>query len=76
MAIWNILLPFGYLVAIGYIFTRFGTVRQEKSSNPALGTQIHFFALHAPKRIQLTGARSNILLQKIRPPRAVILVRK
>jgi hypothetical protein len=24
----------------------------------------------------LTGARSNILLQKIRPPRAVILVRK
>jgi hypothetical protein len=34
MAIWNILWLFCYLVAIWYIFLRFGKVCQEKSGNP------------------------------------------
>jgi hypothetical protein len=33
MASWNILWPFGNLVAIWYIFPRFGIVCQEKSGN-------------------------------------------
>jgi hypothetical protein len=43
LAIWNIvwpfgtyiLWPFGNLVAIGYIFPRFGTICPVKSGNPA-----------------------------------------
>jgi hypothetical protein len=34
-AIWNILRPFGNVVAIWYIFPQFGILRQEKSGNPA-----------------------------------------
>jgi hypothetical protein len=34
-AIWCILCPFGNLVAIWYIFHRFGILCQEKSDNPA-----------------------------------------
>jgi hypothetical protein len=31
---WYILWPFGYVVVIGYIFTRFGILWLEKSGNP------------------------------------------
>jgi hypothetical protein len=34
MAFWYISLPFGNLVAIWYIFPRFGILCQEKSGNP------------------------------------------
>jgi hypothetical protein len=34
--IWYILWPFGNVVAIWYIFSRFGTLCQETSGNPAL----------------------------------------
>jgi hypothetical protein len=36
-AIWNIQWPFGKLVAMWYIFTRFGMLCQEKSGNPVRG---------------------------------------
>jgi hypothetical protein len=35
MAIWNILQPFGNLVELWFIFSRFGTLNREKSGNPA-----------------------------------------
>jgi hypothetical protein len=36
MAILHIFWPFGKIVAIWYIFPRFGTLCQEKSGNPGL----------------------------------------
>jgi hypothetical protein len=38
VVIWNILRPFGNLVAIWYISPRFGTLCQEKSGNPGLAS--------------------------------------
>jgi hypothetical protein len=38
-AVWNILLPLGNLVAIWYIFSRFGILCQEKSGNPEFREQ-------------------------------------
>jgi hypothetical protein len=33
---WYILWPFGNVVVIWFIFTRFGILRQEKSGNPGM----------------------------------------
>jgi hypothetical protein len=51
MDIWYISLLFGNLVAIGYIFPHFGTLRQDKSGNP-----VHLIlcrrASHATDRVR------------------------
>jgi hypothetical protein len=38
--IWYTLWPFGNVVIIWYIFPRFGTLSQERSGNPGLGSEI------------------------------------
>jgi hypothetical protein len=50
--IWYILWPFGNVVAIWYIFPRFGILCQEKSGNPE--TDLYVRALISPSNICLT----------------------
>jgi hypothetical protein len=42
MAIWHILWPFGNLVAIGYIFPRFGLLCQDLAALVNCGDPSHF----------------------------------
>jgi hypothetical protein len=43
--IWHIVLPFGNVVVIWYIFPRFGILCQEKSDNTGLNT--HYLISHS-----------------------------